>query len=227
MRLRGVLVVGCFLFATASATLANPIDPGIIVDSNDPPATDLGGITNGLNGVQVTGDANVIYKLEDNTGIITSLTFTTLINPNLSQATINADFTCGQDSLNQGGLGYFLHCSVGYTPTNGLDLTHGVLTYSFFGVNPPEGSPDELCPAQDCEINEQEGIPTGGSFFIHLLGWIPDAPGSGPLYNGLPTFSSTFTATPEPSALPFLAGGLLLVAGIAKLRGRNRQRKLS
>jgi hypothetical protein len=227
MRLRGVLVVGCFLFATASATLANPIDPGIIVDSNDPPATDLGGITNGLNGVQVTGDANVIYKLEDNTGIITSLTFTTLINPNLSQATISADFTCGQDSLNQGGLGYFLHCSVGYTPTNGLDLTHGVLTYSFFGVNPPEGAPDELCPAQDCEINEQEGIPTGGSFFIHLLGWIPDAPGSGPLYNGLPTFTNTFTATPEPSALPFLAGGLLLVAGIAKLRGRNRQRKLS
>jgi hypothetical protein len=41
----------------------------------------------------VTGNANVIYKLEDNTGTITSLTFMTLINPNLPQASINADFT--------------------------------------------------------------------------------------------------------------------------------------
>jgi hypothetical protein len=128
----------------------------------------------------VTGNANVIYKLEDNTGTITSLTFMTLINPNLPQASIKADFTCGQDSLGQGGLGYFLHCAVGYTPTNGLGLTHGVLTYSFFGVEAPD--PDELCPTQDCEINEQEGLPAGGSFFVHLLGWIPDAPGCGPLY---------------------------------------------
>ena len=71
------------LIALPAITLAST-DPGITIESSDPPdPIFLGGITNGLGGVQLTGDADVLYQLEDDTGIITSITFDVQINKDL------------------------------------------------------------------------------------------------------------------------------------------------
>ena len=208
-----LLLVAIGLLPLPAILQAKPIDPGIIVDSTDPPAINLFGVTNGINGVQPTGDAAVVYQLEDNTGIIQSLTFDLTINTGLPQKDIRNGFSCGQN-----GRGYFLHCTITYDPNT------GDLKYMFFGVRPPEG--DELCPQKDCEVNEQEGIPPGGTFFVHLNGWVSDATVGDPdtLYSGLPEFSNSFVATPEPSALWVVGIALLLLASVVELRRRRNTR---
>jgi len=207
------LVAVCLLAVPAIAP-ATPLDPGIIIDSTDPPAINLFGVTNGIGGVQPTGDAAVVYQLEDNTGVINSITFDLQVNPGLAElltpAELAAAFTCGQGS----GKGYFLHCQVVYT-----DAT-GDLKYEFYGVKPPDG--DEYCTPQHCEVNEQEGIPPGATFFVHLNGWVEDASVNDPvpLYNGLPGFTDSFT-TPEPSTLGAAGIGLVLAA-LVEARRRKK-----
>ena len=214
---RHSLAVAAALFIVLPAlSRASILDPGIILDGTDPDFTELGGITNGLNGVQATSP-NITYGLEDNTGIVQSVTFDMIINPGLRQKDIRNGFSCNQDSTGNGGKGYFLHCSIDYNANT------GELSFNFFGVKPPDA--DERCPQRDCEVNEQEGIPPGASFFVHLFGWVPDASVDDPvqLYNGAPpTFTNTFTASsPEPSGTVAAAVGLLLVAAVVEIRRRR------
>ena len=216
MSRHSLAVAAALLIVLPLLSRATTMDPGIILDGTDPDFTELGGITNGLNGVQATSP-DITYGLENDTGIIQSVTFAMIINTGLPNKAINNGFSCSQDSTGNGTDGYFLHCSVDYNKTT------GALTFNFFGVKPPDD--DELCPAQDCEAHEQEGIPPGASFFVHLTGWVDDASVDDPiqLYNGAPpTFTNSFTASsPEPSGTVAAGVGLLLVAAFVEIRRRR------
>jgi len=202
---------------------------GIAVDGGDPPAspfvisTQLGDVQpTGSNCDALTGDCTYVFN-NDTGAIITSLSFSMDINPGLGGSTqtslrkfIRDNFQCTQDSFG----GYFLHCNVTY------DQPTGLLTYSLYGVRRPEG--DELCPTKDCELGEHEGIPPAvpgyDQFRIVLTGWVEDAPitTDGNLYDGTPpTFTNSFTATPEPSTVLFSGIGLVLLAGFGELRRRK------
>jgi hypothetical protein len=208
--LRAGLLAAC-LIALPALTWAS-IDPGITIESGDPPFVFLGGITNNLNGVQpTTTSPDITYELNDDNAVITSLTFDMTINPGLLVRDVLNTFSCSQPR----GQAYFLRCRVTYTPST------GDLKYVFSGVRRPDG--DELCPALDCEVGEREGIPPGASFFVVLTGWVPDLTINDPVevYSGLPVFSNSFTtAAPEPSTLWTLALVLLLVGWVVERRRR-------
>jgi hypothetical protein len=201
---------------------------GIGVIGGDPPglvSTDLGEVQ--ATGSFCDGDGNCTYVFNNDTGgIITSLSFSTVIATGLTQTEIDNAFTCTQ--VGQFPVGYFLTCNPSdYNPST------GELTYEFEGVLPPGAG--ETCPDGNCDP-DQRGIPPDTDpmdkeFQITLSGWVStatvdDSMGSPtPLFgpNGVQSFTNDFTstATPEPSTLAFLAIALLLSVGVAQLRRRK------
>jgi hypothetical protein len=198
--------------------LADDIDPFVDVFGGDPTEViNLGGITNGFVNVQPNDNADTtIYQLFNDTGsIVTSLKIETTIDTGLNAFFVEHTAF----SISQGGAGYFKNQSLTYTPGT------GDLIFSFSGVNPGNG--DETCglpgsPA-DCEINEQEGIPPGGTFTVQLGGWSNNASFNGtPLYSGQPHFTDSFTdEAPEPAMFLASGAGLLLIVGMVQFRRRR------
>jgi hypothetical protein len=202
-------------FACLSA-FANPVptDPQIVIDSGGDPLD----LSTKINVVQPDGTDPLHFSFVNNLdGIVTSLTFNTMVNAGLTDPEWMSGFSCPQP------LGYFLSCAVNYT-----SLT-GALQYQFSGVNPSDG--DENFPIDhDNEFDQFEGIPIGGDFTITLNGWIKGAtaPSDGKaLYANLPMFDNSFTATPEPSMVLLVAMlGILLVsiAGFVRRRENRKER---
>jgi hypothetical protein len=207
-----LIAAGCLL-AVPGLMVADDLDPFVDVVGGDPTQViDLGGITTGLVNVQPDNNAGTTeYQLFNDTGeIVTGLKIDTTIATGLNVTMVeNLFFTTSQL-----GAGYFEHHTVTYNPTS------GDLLFNFFGVEPPDG--DELCPQEDCEINEQEGIPPGGIFTIRLGGWTDNAMfGRTQLYTGRPTFTDTDTLTPEPAMFVVTGIGLLLAVGVVQFRRRK------
>jgi hypothetical protein len=181
-------------------------DPRILIDTGGDPLN----VTTGLNQVQSDGSAFVSYDFVNDTALLTSFLFETMVNKNLDPwLATHVFFGCDEPS------GYFLDCSVNYDPSTGH------LAILFSGTLPPDG--DEG-PGQDSEIGEHEGIPTGGTFHISLLGWIDGGYG-GLLYQERPTFTNSFTTVPEPSSVLSLLSELTLLAGIVFLSRRGWKRR--
>jgi hypothetical protein len=201
----------------ALPSIASAIGIGVI--GGDPPGpllvtTQLGEVQPTSGNCDANGDCTFIFN--NNTGgIITSLSFSMDINPALTQQQISSLFSC-----TQGVSGYFLNC--GETEAAGQGGTE-VLTYLFSGVLPPEAA--ESCPTGNCAPAQRgippDTVPTDPEFSIQLTGWLANAMvGDTPAFtNGvLPTFTNTFTATPEPSTLAFLGIVFLLTVGTAQFR---------
>ena len=181
------------LFLTGIAVTATPLlqDPQILIDSGG----DAIPISSGINQVQPNGNQTVAYDFfNDTSNIVTSFTFQTTVNPNLTSEEA-ALFTCSDPG------GYFLGCNTHY------DSPTGNLLYLFSGVNPPEGDEN----GSDPETGEQEGIPPGGHFIITLQGWTENET---LFVNGTPPeLNNNFsTDAPEPAAALTLGAGLLLIA---------------
>ena len=198
-----------FLLAAVSfSALANPTpsDPEILIDIGDAPFN----LSTDFNAIQPDGTTqSLAFDFHNDTGgIVTSLTFNTTINKNLSDTSA---FNCPADP------GYFFFCKVNY------DGPSGALQYQFFGVDPPEGD-ENFALSGDNEFGEHEGIPIGGDFKITLEGWTV-GPDTASLYATLPQFDNTFTATPEPSQLVLLAVASLLLVSIAGIIRRREKRK--
>ena len=213
--LMSLVVVCAFLLAIPAVTRADVVtgDPEIGLDSGG----DALNLSTSINVVQPSG-ANPLHFsfFNDLDGIVTSLTFNSIIAQNLTDAEI-ASFGCPTAAHN----GYFLSCLVSYTGTT------GALQYQFSGVHPSDG--DENFPVDgDTEFGEFEGIPIGGTFTITLDGWVAGAtaPDGHQLYSNLPTFQNNFTSTPEPSLVWLLAVQFLLlvsIAGVVRRRAKRRE----
>jgi len=206
-----LMIAACGFFAAVGIALADTVDPGdpgiAVIGGDPPPPMD---ITTDLGNIQPNGNGNVSFDFVNNSGgIVDELKFTVTIDKGLSTSLVDRAF-----SISQGGAGYFLHDTVSYSSTT------GVLTYDFFGVNPPDG--DEGCH-QDNEFNEQEGIPLCGVFHVTLTGWVNNASfDRTQLYSGLPTFTDSFAdVAPEPSTVAFSGLGLLMLAVVVELRRRK------
>jgi len=194
--------------------MADSQDPGILVEDGDPTPMS---ITTDLGLVQPNGQGMVTFDfINDSNAIVDQLEFMVDIEGGLSQSVINSAF-----SISQGvGNGYFLHDTISYIPVDPVHPTQGLLTYDFFGVNPSDG--DESCPSPDQEVNEQEGIPACGVFHITLTGWVDNANFMGTqLYSGRPTFTNSFTNSPEPSTIASSGLGLLILAAVVERRRRK------
>jgi hypothetical protein len=193
----------------------------IIIGGNDPiPTTPVSTTLNEVqvntspfcqNGTLLNDGADCEYGFTNDTAnIIDSFTFkingidqtdaNQILNNDPCDVTLNA---------------YFLNCSVNYSSST--------LTYSFSGVNPPDGD-ETPGPGFDQEIGQQEGIPPTGSFLIDLQDW-----NTGTLGNDLSSISlvNSFTTVPEASSPVVLLTDFLLFAGVLVLLGRrlkwNRQ----
>jgi hypothetical protein len=235
------LIVRKHLLIAAASLLALPgiasaIGVGVI--GGDPP----GLVTTDLGEVQATGvepcpspntdPSDFCYVFNNNTGgIITSLSFSADIAMNLPTGSDGLPTNNGVDvfactQVGQFVEGYFLGCNITY------DSTTGALTFLFSGVNPPQGA--EVCPSGNCAPSQRgippDTIPTDPEFTIELLAWTgdataqmgPDSPPVDVFIGGVvPVLTNTFTATPEPSTLAFLAIAFLLTAGAAQLRRRK------
>ena len=205
-------VLFAFLIVLPAVTLAQsvPHDPQILIDTGGDPMN----ISTSINQVQPSTDCPIVgdqiqcaYDFINDTSLLTSFTFETIINKGLSAETVSSSFSCLEPS------GYFLNCSVTYNSDT------GDLKYFFSGVLPADGD-ETPGTGFDPEIGEHEGIPTGGVFHITLIGWTTNA-GDGTLYSGLPTLSNSFTTVPEPSSVLSILTELGLLAGVV-IFSRNR-----
>jgi hypothetical protein len=197
-----LLILAAGIGATATPLLPPINDPQILIDSDCCSIP----ITSGINQVQPTGAQTVKYDFfNDTSNVITSFSFQTMINTNLSPQAASS-FTCMDNA------GFFLGCKVNYDPSTGN------LLYSFSGTEPLEGDEN-----QESEIGEQEGIPPNGHFAITLKGWTPDAMSAGQeLYSDLPTLRNDFTQTPEPVAALTVGTGLLVLAAMLRRKRTAR-----
>jgi hypothetical protein len=178
--------------------------------------------------VQLNGNSDVQYEFLNLTGsLIDDLVFSTTIDENLSTTMLTADgdFTCDAPD------GYFLSCVVSYDPSTGL------LTYDYFGVNPPNYQDLPGVVIYEDIVGGgfgNTGIPELGLFTVDLSGWtsnLTDPVTGTPLYSNLPGLSSSYNtsdaippgsiALPEPSAPLILLTELLLLAGAIALFGRR------
>jgi hypothetical protein len=206
--LKSSLVLCSFLIALPFVALSQspPPDPEILIDTGGDPLP----ITTSIGQVQPNGSGLVTYDFVNDTGLLTSFAFDTMVNKGLDPwLATHVFFSCAEPS------GYFLNCAVNYNP-----LT-GDLQYVFSGVLPSDGD-ETPGPNFDPhgEVGQHEGIPTGGVFHISLIGWIDGGYG-GLLYKGRPTFTDSFTTVPETSSvLILLTESLLLAAIMFPLRRR-------
>ena len=227
--LKFLVVCGLFTALPIAASAAR-----IIVCSTCDPVPVLLTQESQLNDVQpsdtdANGDQTVEY-LNLTGSLINDLVFTTTINSGLSVSMLSADgdFTCVAPD------GYFLNCLVSYNPGDGL------LTYDYFGVNPPNYQDLPGFVIYEDLVGGgfgNTGIPELGLFSIELTGWTsgltdttnPNNPVQ--LYGGEPTLTNAFNAPdsippgsialPEPSAALILLTELLLLAGALALFGRR------
>jgi hypothetical protein len=199
-------------------------DPAAQIDagSGSSPITALGSFSPA--GIGNTG----IFSLFNNTGeLITSMTLSTQIDPAVSTAAINSDFTCNNAAS---GNPFFLNCSVTYSFVPGK--TFGALTITFFGVNPyvsttgnfvgaHEGippvpasclpNPDLQCPSSSVGHFELNFLnpPTASS--PNVDAWTNGSASTLFLGGTTPTFSApvfTDEPIPEPGTSTLLAAGL-------------------
>lgn len=202
---RGLSWIGALFLGSALVASANPVDPDILIDAGlDPPGLFL--LSSQLNVVQPDGTTPETFEFLNDTGsLVTRMSFETLINPGLNIFD-SGSFSCNPNTQ-------FFACNVTYNQST------GDLLYSFFATQPADG--DETIDPN--EPNEQEGLPPGADFFITLDGWTssPVGPGGETLYNGLPTFTNSFS-TPEPSSVIFLGTALLLVGVLVRRRNVRR-----
>jgi hypothetical protein len=209
-----LLLVCSLMIGLSAVTLAQslPPDPEILIDTGGDPMN----ITTGISQVQANGSPLVSYDFVNDTSLLTSFMFETMVNKGLDPwLATHVFFGC----LNPGG--YFLNCSVNYNPTT------GDLKYLFSGVLPPDGD-ETPGPGFDPtgEVGEHEGIPTGGVFHITMVGWIDGGYG-GLLYQNRPTFSNSFTTVPEPTSfLSFLAELLLMGCVLTLARNHRNWKRL-
>src|SRR5690349_1678345 len=141
--MRLAIVCSTLCLAAGVVVSATPLhDPQILIDTGG----DSIGISIGINQVQPCGSSSCTYDFFNDTGaIITSFTFQTTVNANLSPEN-QASFTCADPG------GYFLGCSTDYTSATGK------LRYLFAGVNPSDGDEGQFSFFES-EVGEQEGIP--------------------------------------------------------------------
>jgi hypothetical protein len=201
--LRNCALVCCSVLTAMAPVLGASGDPNVVIDSGDPNPLSL---VHDLANVQPDGTSPLTFDfLNDSGGIVIDFRFQTTINTRLSPGDAGS-FTCTT--------GYFLNCTISYSSST------GILIYHAYGVNPPDG--DEVYP-EDTEQGEHEGIPIGAPFHITLTGWVSDATASNgdELYSGLPTFTNSFVAAPEPTGLMLLGTALLLAAGVRRFRSRS------
>jgi hypothetical protein len=179
--------------------------------------------TNGaLNDLQPDGAQTVTDEFVNETGtLLDDIVYTTTINKGLDPTMLanDGDFTC--DAPN----GFYLNCAVGYDPIS------GVLTYDYFGVNPPDWQDLPVVVIFEDLIGGgfgDTGIPNLGVFEIQLQGWTDsltdntDPSNPVQLYNGRPTLGGAFNVpVPEASAALILLTELLLLAGVLALFGRR------
>ena len=242
--IRGCLAVFVCLVVLPAIVSADTFDPEILIDFGglSPSIVTINAAQPGATGTIPcpTGFTGQCFDfLNDSGAVVISLTFQTMVNAGLREQIANVDGPGGVFSCQQGtGNEYFLGCMVQY------DDSTGALSYTFQGVSTefPDGdeiAPGPFCPGENCdtEAGEREGIPIGGHFLIGLGGYVPGASVVGNnetnvlLYgtpddpNKLPTFQNTFT-TPEPSMIPILAGGAILIAVFAR-RFRRRESQSS
>ena len=176
--------------------------------------------------IQPNGTDDVQYEFVNLTGsLIDDLVFSTYIDKQLSTTmlTDDGDFTCAAPD------GYFLNCLVSYNPTSGL------LTYDYFGTNPPNSQDLPGVVIYEDVIGGgfgNTGIPELGVFTVDLNGWTTGLTDNGTqLYSTLPTFMSGYNvsdsipngsiALPEPSAALILLTEILLLGGALALFGRR------
>ena len=179
MRLKKILEVSVAAVVLSSVAWGGTItDPamGLDSDSFSSPISSAGPFIP-INGGGVFGFYN------DTGAIISQLNIRTTILTGLSQSIIDAAFTCEQPTS------FFLNCSIAYQPAT------GVLTVSFFGVNPPDGDEFETpySPA-DNEHNEQQGIPP---ILAHCT-LTPDIPGCNDVGHFVITLNDGFATVGDP-----------------------------
>ena len=200
-RWSSLLLCGSFLLGAAVVpALANTInDPDMFIDAGDPPPPIP--ITIGINDVLPNNTQTDTFDFINNTnGIISGFLFETTVAKNFT-----GPLSCAS--------GYFLHCTVNYTPST------GDLIFDFFGIARLDG--DEVA-SKDSERGEHEGIPLDGVFHITLVGFDT---GTG-LYNSpsdITAFKGSYTTVPEPSTVLFLGLGLLAIV----VQRYRRQRQLA
>jgi uncharacterized protein (TIGR03382 family) len=234
-------------FMATCGMLAWLIAPAWASTIPDPSAQiDAGSQSNpfsGLGSFNPTGDngSGIIALYNDTGGLLTSISMHTDIDPGLTYTTVNAttialdniDFSCNDANS---GNPFFLNCGVTYSYVPGN--TFGVLTISFFGVNPYV--PPTSASGLDLR-GAHEGIPTllpgcastpdgpgctdVGHFAFNFLslqtnGWTDPSTESAVFLNDtFPTFappSYTDTASPEPGTSTLLAAGLLSLAWLTR-----------
>ena len=225
MLLKRLLVRYGWLLVFAAAARAGVItDPTMGVEAGDlsyPIATGVNLIPN--NGGGVFG----FYTPTES--IITGLVFQTTIQRGLLPGDIAAAFICSDASTPDTPKNpFFLHCSFGY------DQPTGLLTISFYGVNPPDGDelPTDQYQEDEAGPYEHEGIPP----LKKGCELTPEAVGCTDIGHFLVTLNDNFattgdnsggwsnpigvaeidTSAPEPSPAIPLAAALLCLAAIAR-----------
>jgi hypothetical protein len=122
-----------------------------------------------------------IFQFYNATGSqIVGLTFGTDILPGLSQQIVANNFSCNSQSTNALPNPFFKNCAIDYTPASGL------LTISFFGVNPLDRD-----SRPETEAGEHEGIPP----LPPGCGLTPDLGGCANIGHFLITLNNNFATT--------------------------------
>ncbi|HEY1337571.1 MAG TPA: hypothetical protein VGF59_08675 [Bryobacteraceae bacterium] len=212
--------LGFLAFSPVAAMAAG--DPTILIDlGGDSPAFTTGfGNVQPVSATNCDGFGNCDYDFFNDTGLITELKFEMDINAGLNPALVADNFPCAGASHDPAL--FFGNCTVTYNQSSGH------LTFDFLATEPPDG--DETPPNVDAnEPFEDEGIPTGQHFVIHLQGWAANLTDTvdhtnTPIYSGTPTFTNSFVAMPEPAAPLLLGLDLLFVSGIVAVIRRKKAR---
>src|SRR5579871_3828097 len=220
-----LLLMGGMVILVPAMALANSADPGMFVDSTDPSCgtentLDVTGdgatpFALQLAAVKPNGTNCVEYQLVNNSGqAVDSLTFDWQLNSG------NLFVPEGSNSTNPNSDSPFiLDYSDGHSATYDFTCATDLFGLCTITYNRDTG---------DLKYVFSDDVAAGDPLFIGLQGWTDcdSITSNCDLYVGRPVVTASYTnPTPEPSALPFLAGAMLLGGAVVGYRRRRQYRK--